>query len=150
MLANPRLLGYVFNPLTLFYCLDADGAVGRIVAEVRNTYGGRHCYLLRPTAAGRAGADKVFYVSPFYPVDGSYSMRLPLPGDQLRVSIRLDRPGDRPFIAVLTGTRRGRPPLWTALCTPLASRAVMLTIRRHGITLYLKGLRPHRPAVEGA
>jgi len=151
MLANPRVLGYVFNPLTLFYCLDADGAVDLIVAEVRNTYGGRHCYLLRPTAAGRAGAEKVFSVSPFYPVDGSYSMRLPLPGDRLRVSIRLDRPGDRPFTAVMAGSRRaGRTSLWTALLTPLASRAVMLAIRRHGITLYLKGLRPHHPAADGA
>lgn len=151
MLANPRVLGYVFNPLTLFYCLDADGAVDRIVAEVRNTYGGRHCYLLRPTDAGRADAAKVFFVSPFYPVDGSYSMRLPLPGDRLRVSIRLDRPGDRPFLAVMAGTRRaGSARLWTALRTPLATRAVMLAIRRHGITLYLKGLRPHRAALDGA
>ena len=150
MLANPRVLGYVFNPLTLFYCLDAGGAVDRVVAEVRNTYGGRHCYLLRP-AGGRASTAKVFYVSPFYPVDGSYSMRLPLPGDRLRVSIRLDRPGDRPFTAVLAGTRRpGRNPLWTALRTPLATRAVMLAIRRHGIALYLKGLRPQPRIVDGA
>jgi DUF1365 family protein len=150
MLAQPRVLGYVFNPLTVFYCLTAEGAVDRVVAEVRNTYGGRHCYLVRPTGAGYACADKVFYVSPFYPVDGSYSMRLPLPGDRLLVGIRLHRPGERSFAAVLTGTRRpGRASLWTALRTPLATRAVMLVIRRHGISLYLKGLRPvRRPARE--
>lgn len=146
MLANPRVLGYVFNPLTVFYCLDAGGAVSFLVAEVRNTYGGRHCYLVRPSPAGEAWADKAFYVSPFYPVDGSYRMRLPLPDERLLVSIRLDRPAEPPFAAVMTGTRRpGRASLWTALRTPLATRAVMLAIRRHGITLYLKGLRPiHR------
>ena len=70
MLGNPRVLGYVFNPLTVFYCLDARGAVSHVVAEVRNTYGGRHRYLLRPDADGTAQTDKAFYVSPFYPVDG--------------------------------------------------------------------------------
>ncbi|MBV9821586.1 MAG: DUF1365 domain-containing protein, partial [Actinobacteria bacterium] len=68
MLGCPRVLGYVFNPLTVFYCYDSDGALRHAVAEVRNTYGGRHSYLLRPDEAGRAGTDKRFYVSPFYPV----------------------------------------------------------------------------------
>jgi uncharacterized protein len=143
MLGNPRVLGYVFNPLTVFYCLDARGVVSHLVAEVRNTYGGRHRYLLRPGADGTAHADKAFYVSPFYPVEGTYQLRLPLPAERLLVQIRLQRPGERPFTAVLTGARRsGRPRLWTALRTPLASRLVMLAIKRHGIALYLKGLRP--------
>ena len=150
MLANPRVLGYVFNPLTLFYCLDAAGAVSCIVAEVRNTYGGRHCYLLQPDATGRARADKAFYVSPYYPVDGSYRMRLPLPGDRLLVNVQLHRPGERPFNALVTGTRRSeRARLWTALRTPLATRAVIFGIRRHGITLYAKGLRPVPQAGRG-
>ncbi len=143
MLANPRVLGYVFDPLTVYYCLDAAGALHSVVAEVRNTYGGRHCYLLHPDATGQARVDKAFFVSPFYPVDGSYRMRLPLPGDRLLVNINLHRPGDRPFTAVMTGVRRPAPTrLWTALRTPLATRAVMFGIRRHGIALYLKGLRP--------
>jgi len=144
MLANPRVLGYVFNPLTLFYCLNREGAVERVVAEVRNTYGGRHCYLLHPDATGQAQVAKVFHVSPFYPVDGDYRMRLPMPDERLLVSVRLHRPGDRPFIAVMAGRRAARSRLWTALCSPLATRAVMLAIRRHGITLYVKGLRPVR------
>ena len=153
MLGNPRVLGYVFNPLTVFYCLDAAGVVSQLVAEVRNTYGGRHRYLLRPDAEGTAHTDKAFYVSPFYPVDGTYQLRLPLPAERLLVQIRLQRPGERPFTAVLTGARRsGAPRLWTALRKPQASRMVMLAIKRHGIALYLKGLRPvsrpvSRPAV---
>ena len=54
MLANARVLGYVFNPLTVYWCHRADGALACVVAEVHNTYGERHCYLLRPDDAGRA------------------------------------------------------------------------------------------------
>lgn len=144
MLANPRVLGYVFNPLTVFYCYDQAGVPRHAVAEVRNTYGGRHSYLLEPDQAGRAGVDKQFYVSPFYPVDGRYEMRLPEPGAELSVAVTLHREHDRPFSAVLTGRRVGDRPasLWAALRTPLATRAVMYGIRRHGIALYIKGLRP--------
>lgn len=144
MLASPWVLGYVFNPLTVFYCYDHDGVLRHAVAEVRNTYGGRHSYLLRLDEAGRAGVDKQFYVSPFYPVDGRYEMRLPEPGAELSVAVTLYREADRPFSAVLTGHRVGDRPasLWTALRSPLATRAVMYGIRRHGIALYFKGLRP--------
>ena len=53
------------------------------IAEVHNTYGGRHCYLLHPDERGRASTDKAFYVSPFYPVDGEYRMHLPEPDERL-------------------------------------------------------------------
>ena len=151
MLANPRVLGYVFNPLTVFYCLDAQTNMTHLVAEVRNTYGGRHDYVLEPDAHGRADTEKVFYVSPFYPVDGEYSMRLPIPDERLQVTVTMRRPGDRPFVAALTGERRGgRSSLWRALRSPLSTRAVMFGIKRHGIRLYTKGLRPVDRPVEKA
>ncbi len=150
MLANPRVLGYVFNPLSVFYCYDGQNRISHTVAEVRNTYGGRHSYLFSTDEAGHAETEKLFYVSPFYPVDGNYTMRLPEPGAELTVTVTMKRPGDRPFSAVVQGTRRaGRSSLWTALRSPLATRAVMLGIKRHGITLYLKGLRPY-PRTEKA
>jgi DUF1365 family protein len=142
MLASPRVLGYVFNPLSVFYCLGGDGIVRNAVAEVRNTYGGRHSYLVSLDPRGAGEVEKAFYVSPFYGVDGSYTMRLPLPGDDVHVSVTLHREGERPFIAVLRGPRMRGASLWSALRTPLATRAVMAGIRRHGLTLYLKGLRP--------
>ncbi len=150
MLASPRVLGYVFNPLTVFYCYDPRGVLRHAVAEVRNTYGGRHSYLLQLDSDGRADTDKQFYVSPFYPVDGRYTMRLPEPGAELTVAVTLYRDGDRPFSAVVMGHRvGGQASLWAALRRPLATRAVMYGIRRHGITLYVKGLRPFpRPATE--
>ena len=140
MLAQPRVLGYVFNPLTVFYCLAPDSTLTDVVAEVRNTYGGRHSYLLRPDALR---TDKAFYVSPFYAVDGEYTMRLPLPDEQLTVAITLHRDGERPFVAAMTGTRRPTADLAGALRRPFETRAVMAGIKRHGIALYVKGLRPH-------
>ena len=65
------------------------------MAEVRNTYGGRHTYLVRTDQAGRAETDKVFYVSPFYPVDGRYTMMLPDPDQRLAVAVTLYRTGER-------------------------------------------------------
>lgn len=149
MLANPRVLGYVFNPLTVFYCYSTDGRLDYSVAEVRNTYGGRHTYLVHTDDHGRAETDKVFYVSPFYPVDGRYTMALPEPDAKLAVTVTLYRDGDRPFSAVMQGDRAAAPvSLWSVLRSPLTTRAVMFGIKRHGITLFFKGLRPYPRTTE--
>jgi hypothetical protein len=98
MLAHARVVGYVFNPLTVYWCHQADGTLACVVAEVHNTYRQRHAYLLRPDDRGRARAPKQFYVSPFYPVDGSYRMSLqeqgtPGPGgSELKLSVTLTPP----------------------------------------------------------
>ncbi len=135
MLANARALGYVFNPLTVYWCHRADGALACVVAEVHNTYGQRHAYLLRTDDRGRAQVPKEFYVSPFYPVDGRYRMSLPEPdaepGRRLALSVVLDRPDGHSFIASVRGRavpataaarlvrgRRRRP-------DPLAGRAAL-------------------------
>ena len=77
----PRMLGYVFNPVSFFVCHDAAGTVRAVLAEVNNTFGESHCYLLAH-ADGRAlvsgetmTAPKVFHVSPFFPVAGHYEFR---------------------------------------------------------------------------
>lgn len=152
MLTHARVFGYVFNPLTLYWCHGPDGALRCVVAEVHNTYGGRHCYLLRPDATGTARTDKAFYVSPFFPVDGGYRMRLPPPDDRLDLTVHLDRAGGRAFTATVRGTRRPPGPaalLRLALRHPLSTLAVSAAIRLHGIRLYLRGLpvqpRPHDP-----
>jgi DUF1365 family protein len=77
MLASARVLGYVFNPITLYRCHRADGELACVVAEVHNTYGGRHAYLLRPDAEGHATADKEFSVSPFQTMAGEYGCTCP-------------------------------------------------------------------------
>ncbi|MDT4940005.1 MAG: uncharacterized protein QOJ34_94, partial [Pseudonocardiales bacterium] len=153
MLTNARSFGYVFNPLTLYWCHDRAGALACVVAEVHNTYGGRHRYLLHTDEAGRADAAKEFYVSPFYPVDGFYRMSLPQPGDRLSVTITLHRPGERPFVASVRGVRRPatrRAVVATAVRHPLETWLVRALITRHGVALWRKGLpvqpRPAPPS----
>lgn len=143
MLANARSAGYVFNPLSLFWCHDPDGKVVCVVAEVHNTYGQAHCYLLRPDAAGRAEAAKALYVSPFYPVDGFYRMSVPEPDERLAVTVTLHRPNSRPFTASVRGS--GRPATTRALLATVARRPletwrVRAAITRNGIGLWRKGL----------
>lgn len=143
MLANARSAGYVFNPLSLFWCHDASGELRCVVAEVHNTYGQRHRYLLGTDDAGRAETEKRFYVSPFYPVDGRYRMSLPEPDDRLALTITLHRPGEAPFVATVRGTARTATPgavLASAVRRPLHTWRVRAAITRHGITLWRKGL----------
>jgi uncharacterized protein len=140
MLAHARVLGHVFNPLTVYWCRRADGTLACVVAEVHNTYGQRHAYLLRPDDRGRAEARKELYVSPFYPVDGRYRMSLPEPGDRLALSVVLSRPDG----AVFAASVRGRPCpslLGAVVRHPWSTAAVSARIRWQGVRLYLRGLR---------
>ena len=152
MLANARVLGYVFNPLTLYWCHRRDGSLACVLAEVHNTYGERHCYLLRPDAAGRATAAKEFYVSPFLTLDGEYRMQVPEPGERLGVAVTLRQDGETAFVASLTGARRPATPAALARMLvrhPLMTQRVAALIRRHGVALWLRRLPvvprpPHR------
>lgn len=153
MLAHARVLGHVFNPLTLYWCHDRSGRIVCVVAEVHNTYGERHCYLLRPDGRGRADVPKNFYVSPFFGVEGSYRMRLPLPDDRLDLTVQLRHGnGSRPLTATVRGTHRPagtRALLAAVLRHPWSTAGVSLGIRWHGIRLRLKGL-PVRPRPRSA
>ncbi|GAA3292348.1 DUF1365 domain-containing protein [Dactylosporangium vinaceum] len=134
MLTNARGLGHIFNPLTVYWCHDHSGRLSAVVAEVHNTYGERHCYLLHPDADGRAETGKAFYVSPFFGPGGRYRMRLPAPGDRLALTVVLERDGARVFTATLRGTRA------PAAAHPFTALTVSARIRLQGIRLYLRGL----------
>ncbi len=146
LLTGPRVAGHVFNPLSTFYCF-ASAAAGQgseliaVIAEVHNTYGGRHVYVLRPDEAGRDTVGKEFYVSPFLPMGGTYLMRTPVPGDDLAVSIALRQGGQTPFVATLNG--RGRPistrsAVAALLRWPLLTLRTAALIRWQGIRLWLR------------
>jgi uncharacterized protein len=145
MLAHARVLGYAFNPLTLFWCHRTDGTLACVIAEVHNTYHQRHAYLLRTDDQGRARVDKELYVSPYHPVDGWYQMSVPRPGQRLALSITLNRPNGHRFFATVRGaavpaTRRGI--LHAAVRHPCSTLTVSARIRWQGIKLYARGLRP--------
>ncbi len=153
MLAHARMLGYVFNPLSVYWCHTPDGALRCVIAEVHNTYGERHCYLLTTDTGGRAQTPKEFYVSPFFEVHGEYEMTLPIPNETLALSIVLTYGDTRPFVATLRGTRQ--PANAAGVLRAVARHGwstalVSLRIRWQGVQLWLRGLpvakRPiHQP-----
>ena len=141
-LLQARVLGYVFNPLSLYWGHDASGAVRHGIAEVHNTYGGRHAYVVN--GDGRlATLAKAFYVSPFNDVSGRYVITAPRPTETVEVTITLVRDDQPPFVATLRGNRL---PASTAqlvrlqLVAPLAPLMGALAIRAHGIALWLRGV----------
>lgn len=140
MLTGARSFGHCFNPLSVYWCYDVAGRRTQIVAEVHNTYSGRHAYLLAADESGRAEVIKDFYVSPFFTADGSYRMRISEPGEHLDVVIALQQDGVVPFTAALHGQRR-EATRWTLFSRPLAQLRVTALIRLHGIMLWRKGVK---------
>jgi DUF1365 family protein len=142
-LAHAKMLGYVFNPISVHWCYD-DVQLVAVVAEVHNTYSGRHAYVLRPDACGDSTVEKALYVSPFYPVDGMYRIHVSAPAERLDVSIRLIRDEDLPFVATLTAHRLPATPrnlLRLAIRYPFTPLRTSALIRRQGIALSARGLK---------
>ena len=140
-LLQARVLGYVFNPLSVFWCHDADGVIRHVVAEVHNTYGGRHAYLLPPTGDQPAAVKKQLYVSPFNDVDGYYLVKAPQPGSELDVAISLHRDGQPAFVATLRGRRKpatARQLVKLQMVAPVAPLMGAFWIRVQGITLWAR------------
>jgi len=121
LLTNLRVLGYVFNPVSFYYCLDGNRQLRLVVAEVNNTFGERHCYLLtdlRPAGHSVvAEADKVFHVSPFFPIAGRYHFTFTPPAQHLQVRIELRREDHLDFWATFTAQRH-----------PLTSRTLLAAL----------------------
>jgi DUF1365 family protein len=114
LLTHLRYCGYVFNPVSFYYCFDRDGrTLQAVLAEITNTpWRERHSYVL-PIADGTPhgdgwewGFDKAFHVSPFLPMDCQYRWRFNAPGDALRVHMQVAQDGGRAFDATLTLQRR--------------------------------------------
>ncbi|MDW4500105.1 DUF1365 domain-containing protein [Sulfitobacter sp. D35] len=160
LLAQPRVLGHVFNPVSFWFCRRADGALIASIAEVTNTYGDRHCYLcthpdLSPIASEHTlRARKILHVSPFQPVAGEYAFRFNLAPDRIGIWIGYDR-AEGGLVATLTGQRS---PLSNAgllramLRRPFGSRRVLALIHWQALKLWWKGARfraqPTPPAEE--
>jgi DUF1365 family protein len=90
LLCMPRVLGYVFNPLSVYYCHRRGGELAAVVMEVSNTFGERHCYLIEAGPKGdvvRSGCAKTFFVSPFLGLDMTYDFRLAAPGERVATAI---------------------------------------------------------------
>ncbi|WP_425093928.1 DUF1365 domain-containing protein [Tropicimonas sp. S265A] len=160
LLAQPRILGHVFNPVSFWLCHDRAGDLRVVIAEVSNTFGDRHSYLchkddLSPIErTDQLAATKIFHVSPFQPVKGDYRFRFDIRPD--RVGIWIDySTGNEGLYATLTGARA---PLtsWTVLRAvvrrPFGSRRVLGLIHWQALKLWAKGAvyrnRPSPPSEE--
>ena len=158
LLTLPRVLGYVFNPVSLYFCYDHAGALTAVIYEVNNTFGERHSYLVRANGSRHLAHDcpKRFYVSPFNDMGGSYRMDLVPPQDDapmVRFAINHDDDTGQVLFAGLT--LKGRPLTDRGLLArffgmPLMTFKVILAIHWEALKLWRKGLRltrrPQPPA----
>ena len=148
MLCYPRILGYAFNPITVYFCCGADAKIRLMIYEVRNTFG-EHVTYVMPAGEPRNGvyshvSDKAFYVSPFNNVEGSYRFHTALSEDVLTVGVALSV-DDAPLLR--THFKAAIQPLGdgtivkAVLAYPFMTLKVVAAIHWEAAKLYLKGLR---------
>jgi DUF1365 family protein len=160
LLTNLRVLGYVFNPVSFWWCRRGDGSLACIVAEVSNTFGERLPYVLLPAAGVEEGGrvvfetDKRLHVSPFMPMDQSYTWWFSEPGDMLSVRMDVHEAGSRDFHATLTARRlplTARSLRSVLVRYPLMPARVTWLIHWQALRLWVKRTRFYRkpPFVPG-
>lgn len=155
MLCYPRILGYVFNPLTVFFCYDTSDQLSAVIYEVHNTFKERHAYVLPvsgpPTKVIKQCCAKNFYVSPFVPMACRYKFRLQPPGEKVRVVIREE---DEEGLLLAASFNGDHLPLSDAVLIkmalkfPLMTLKVMVGIHIEAVRLWLKKTPyfPHKSA----
>lgn len=150
----PRILGYVFNPISVYYCQDNDGVLRAMVYEVNNTFGERHSYLIPVKERAdpiRQSCAKRLHVSPFMDMDMTYDFTVTQPGSDVSISISGRDPAGPLIATAFSGRRRAlsdRALLSAFFSYPLLTLSVIAGIHWEAIKLFLKGIkvRSHRPA----
>lgn len=146
LLAQPRLLGHVFNPVSFWFCHDTEGVLRTVIAEVTNTFGQRHSYLCHHddmreiTKDETLSATKIFHVSPFQPIEGGYTFRFDISDAHVHIVIDYTR-GDGGLVATLKGDRApltNASILRSAVRRPFGSRRVLTLIHWQAIKLWWK------------
>jgi len=149
LLALPRLLGWAFNPISLFLCHRADGTLGAVLYETKNTFGDQHTYVAALAGQGTQthSAQKRLHVSPFFDMQGGYRFALSADDEHLSLLIRLDAPDGPRLVATLSG-RFGplsdRALLRALAGMPLVTLKVWLMIHVQALKLWRRGAAFHR------
>jgi DUF1365 family protein len=145
----PRVFGYLFNPVSFYFCYDRDGRPVASIAEVTNTFKEMKPFLLGPETRtdAKPGATfslrlpKYFYVSPFTDMDVAFDFSLHMPGEKLSVQIDDYDANQRTLTSVLTGSRESLTDArlaWFTLKYPLITLKIITLIHWHALKLYLK------------
>jgi DUF1365 family protein len=150
LLCYPRLLGFTFNPLSVYFCFRAGGRLALMIYEVRNTRGEIHSYVLpvKPAEISEAGLrqqqEKLFYVSPFIAMATRYHFRITPPAERVRLRIlQTDREGPL-LAATFDGRRRALTAaalLQSFFSLPLVTLKIVAAIHWQALRLWLKGAR---------
>jgi DUF1365 family protein len=150
LLCYPRLLGYTFNPLSVYFCYRGDGGLALVIYEVRNTFGDIHAYALpvKPGEISDAGVrqehDKLFFVSPFVEMAMRYRFRVLPPGDCVKLRI-LETDSEGPLLAAtFNGRRRALNTLAllrSFFALPVVTVKIIAAIHWEALRLWLKGVR---------
>ena len=158
LLTQCRVFGYVFNPVSFFFCYDHEASLVAIVAEVNNTFGETHCYVLPAQASAHDLVDggdaaarvwhdkKVFHVSPFMTLDGTYRFQFTVSDAHADVRIDLHRDGAPVFVSRLSLDRRPLSDRTLAVLLaryPLAPLRVIGAIHWEALRLWWKGATYH-------
>lgn len=157
LLCYPRIFGFVFNPLSVYFCYRQDGSLAAILYEVCNTFRERHTYIIPVSEAGHAvirqRCRKSMYVSPFIGMDTDYHFRIVPPGESINVVIRQEDSEGLLLAASFRGRRTGFSQAALARCLaafPLLTVKIVAAIHWEALRLWLKGVRvhPHTAATE--
>ena len=147
ILCMPRILGFVFNPLSVHFCYGRDGVLKALLYEVHNTFRQRHGYLIgvphRFDGAINQTCPKRFYVSPFMEMAMTYRFEVRPPAEAVSVLIRGDDAAGPVLAATLEGRRRGLTDaalLRLFFAMPLMTAKVVAAIHWQAVRLWLKGL----------
>ncbi len=145
----PRLLGYAFNPISFYYCYNAQGRLGAVLHQVKNTFGGQIGYLLPVHGEGliRQAARKRMYVSPFFDMQGGYRFALTRPAEKLSVSIQYGDAVQKRMTATMVLNARPFTDASILRLTaemPLAPMKVMMSIHWQALKLFLRGAKFHK------
>jgi len=155
LLCYPRIFGYVFNPLSVFFCYRRDGHLSAILYEVCNTYKERHTYVIPVDASNQAvirqTCGKALYVSPFMAMEADYHFRIVAPDDQVKVVIRQEDAAGVLLAAAFRGDRVPLAEKTLAGCLarfPFLTAKVMAGIHWEAIKMWIKGFPvfSHNPA----
>lgn len=150
LLCYPRILGYVFNPLSVFFCHRRDGSLSSILYEVHNTHGEQHTYALpvaHPRNVIRQHAEKSFYVSPFIGPTATYHFRVVPPAESVNIVIREEDADGLLMAASFRGARHAlndRALAARLLRFPFMTMKIVAAIHWEAVKLLLKGFRVFR------